>query len=154
MDVEEAHLNSTEINKIVDKIDGGDENRLRLDGEEQKFSRRAAIGMTPYTGCAIKFISNITYWDRSINLYCKEVFLHEQAEIEEGEDDDTEDEALSRPEPALRSGWRPSDVSSDVLLGIFSEDCDATIHRCGNCNRTFRRVANLHFNIKVCDGRN
>lgn len=93
MDVDEAHINNTEINNITDTIAGGAENRLRRDEEEEKFSRRAAIGMMPYTGCAKKFMSNIKYWDRSVYLDCKEAVFNAQAEIEAGVDEDKDDEA-------------------------------------------------------------
>lgn len=56
-----------------------------------KFSQRAPLGITAYTGSAIKYMSDVQYWARKVLLDCKEAFMDSQAEIE-ADDQELEDD--------------------------------------------------------------
>lgn len=59
------------ISVIADSMVGGAKHRRHPDHEEPQFSMRLPIGIAPYTGAAVKFMSKINYWDRSVFLDCK-----------------------------------------------------------------------------------
>lgn len=69
-DGEEGNMeveDDAKINRLADIIAGGRDKRPRLECDELvKISERVPLGITPYTGAAIRFMSIIRYWDRSI----------------------------------------------------------------------------------------
>lgn len=74
------------INDIAKRIACGAEHRIMRATDNVPLSRRAPIGIMPYTGAAVKLMSNITRWDRRLFVDCKQAFADAQAEIEADED--------------------------------------------------------------------
>lgn len=159
---EDVLMNDVEINRIADEIAGGSEFRHRRDSEELNFSQRPPLEITPYTGAAIKFMSEVHYWDRSVFLDCREAFMDAQAEIEADEEDleDGNDggaggrngrragtdvrRSANSDEVTPRRREGPDTVPPDERMEVMNRNGEGSVHNYPNCNRTFRRLTALN----------
>lgn len=164
LDHERNMATTAEAIYIAKNIAGGSKNRRHRHGENFLLSSRPPLGITPYTGAAIKFLGTITRWERKVFLDCKESFADAQAEIEvedEGVTGNTgqEDESRERRIPNIISESAclrrcPSQVQSDPRLEGLSGNRDGEAHKCRFSSRVFRREKNFVEHEESCEVEN
>lgn len=149
----DARVLDNEITEIAASINDSGEHVQCGHDREAKFSRRSPVVVAPYTGAAVKFMGDISYWDRSVILDCREAFLdaHAEIECEEEDEDDSNDESVHNRVKNQSLATLPSVVA---LEGMTGNDIGA-LHECAHCSRRFRYENHLRHHQEIFNvGRN
>lgn len=139
------------IRSLAETIAEGPENLFPRRDAKEKFSRRASIGISPYTGAAVKFMSTIQFWDRSFMLDCKEDFLGAQAKIELEEEEG--DEVREQRRSIFWYGNRSiSKIPSDKQMEGMDGNVTVAIHSCSKCMKKTRYASSVDEHEDPCSG--